>query len=173
MQACKYRVFRRTFPVKLLAALLVSGWALVWSGPQAFAQRPTLYSVSPDIWQTLGDLKWKDRPDGGLQPVFGQFVQQMAGQEITITGYLIPAELAKAGEDNIYIISALPANSCFFCGGAGAETVMEVHVKPGTYRKLRGEQATFTGTLTLNPDDDEHLPYILTDAAAKVSRWGW
>ena len=48
----------------------------------------------------------------------------LPGKEIVIKGYIIPVEGYKSHKE--FILSAFPYNMCFFCGGAGPETVMEV-----------------------------------------------
>ena len=51
---------------------------------------------------------------------------------------------------------------CFFCGGAGPETVMEVEaLEPVEYT---AEQVTLTGKLTLNDSDINRLMYLIKDA---------
>ena len=51
---------------------------------------------------------------------------------------------------------------CFFCGGAGPETVMEVYAK--TPVKFTSEAVTLRGKLELNADDVNRLIYSLTEA---------
>jgi hypothetical protein len=51
---------------------------------------------------------------------------------------------------------------CFFCGGAGPETVMDVFAtNPVEYS---AEQVTLRGKLELNATDINRLMYALTDA---------
>jgi hypothetical protein len=59
------------------------------------------------------------------------------------------------------MFSAFPLASCFFCGEAGAESVMEVSPKnPISYTK---EKIRIRGKLELNEADYLKLPYLLKD----------
>ena len=62
------------------------------------------------------------------------------------------------------MLSANPYSSCFFCGQAGPESVMEIQLLK-QYDGLRMDQViTFKGKLRLNADDIYQLNYILEDA---------
>ena len=95
-----------------------------------------------------------------LYPTFGQSVKQLEGKEVKIKGYLIPVD----EEQNIYVISAQPMAMCFFCGGAGPESIMELQLKNKKQRFKTDEVRTIKGKLALNPTDIEHLNYILKNA---------
>ena len=84
----------------------------------------------------------------------------MAGKEIEIKGYIIPVEGYKSHTE--FIFSAFPYNMCFFCGNAGAETVMEVYAKEPV--KYQTESIVIKGILELNDTDINQLMYILKDA---------
>lgn len=58
--------------------------------------------------------------------------------------------------------SAYPYNMCFFCGGAGPETVMEVTANDPV--KYSTSRITLRGKLQLNDADINKLMYQLTDA---------
>ena len=94
------------------------------------------------------------------KPLFGDDVNAIDGKEITIKGYIIPVEGYKNHSE--FIFSAFPYNMCFFCGGAGPETVMEVVSKEPV--KYTTETITLKGTLRLNSDDINRLMYALEDA---------
>ncbi|WP_200942790.1 hypothetical protein [Dyadobacter sp. Leaf189] len=54
--------------------------------------------------------------------------------------------------------------SCFFCGGAGPESIIELQFK-NKKQKFKTDAVKFVkGKLLLNPTDVEHLNYILTEA---------
>ena len=93
-------------------------------------------------------------------PVFSAQVKALSEKEITVKGYIIPVEGYKSHKE--FIFSAFPYNMCFFCGGAGPETVMEVEaLEPVEYT---AEQVTLTGKLTLNDSDINRLMYLIKDA---------
>ncbi|WP_299453002.1 hypothetical protein [uncultured Microscilla sp.] len=118
------------------------------------------------LWKILMKVTWVKKYDHKTKantyvPKFTKEIQALNGKQITIKGYLIPVDLY--GDGDFAIISALPVASCFFCGGAGPETVMEVYTK----QKIKADKSgkvTFRGRLELNPDNADHLIYILRDA---------
>lgn len=118
-----------------------------------------------NVWKTLSKITYKKEYDEFLgfkidKPVFADDVQALDGEEVIVRGYIIPTEGYKS--NNEFIFSAYPYNMCFFCGGAGPETVMEVEtVKPVEYT---AEQVVLKGKLKLNPDDINRLMYFLVEA---------
>lgn len=118
-----------------------------------------------NIWTTLSKITFKKEYDEMLGfkvdvPVFSEDVQALADQEVTIKGYIIPVEGYKSHKE--FVFSAYPYNMCFFCGGAGPETVMEVFSIEAV--KYTAEPVTLKGTLELNSSDINRLMYILKDA---------
>ena len=117
------------------------------------------------LWKTLAKITYKKEYDEFLgfkidKPVFAESVTALQNQEVTVKGYIIPVEGYKSHKE--FIFSAYPYNMCFFCGGAGPETVMEVESSvPVDYT---AEQVTLTGKLQLNADDINRLMYQLIDA---------
>lgn len=116
-------------------------------------------------WKTLSDVtfnkKWN--PSEGmfiLEPEFGGSVKQLNGKEVKITGYMIPIDI----ESNYYVLSANPYAACFFCGGAGPESVLSIKFKKVTRRFDTDERLTISGKLVLNKDNLDELNYILTEA---------
>ena len=117
-----------------------------------------------NTWKTLSKITFKKKYDEMLGfkvdvPVFSQQVKDMEGKEITIRGYIIPVEGYKS--HNEFIFSAYPYNMCFFCGGAGPETVMEVIAKEPI--EYTAEAITIRGKLETNEDDINRLLYALKD----------
>lgn len=91
-------------------------------------------------------------------PTFNEELKALEKTEITLSGYYIPLEL-----DSIFMLSALPFSSCFFCGGAGPETVAEIQMEK--IPKLSPDQfVKVTGRLRLNDSDINHMNFILEDS---------
>lgn len=116
-------------------------------------------------WKRLADVRFtrklnKELSMYFLYPTFGLSVNALQGKEISIRGYMIPVD----ENDNIYVISAKPMAACFFCGGAGPESIMELQFRKRKQRFRTDEVLTVRGRLTLNANDVDHLNYILTDA---------
>ena len=92
-------------------------------------------------------------------PIYGAEVRKLDGKEVTIEGYFLPLDFG----DKYFVLSSQPFVSCFFCGGAGPETVMEVYLS-GKMKQYKGQKVIVKGILKLNNGDLEHLTYMLKDA---------
>ena len=118
---------------------------------------------SAENWKTLGTLEYeksKDEYGEIFVPKFGDQIRKIEGKEIELSGYIIPFE--GMFEPDHLIVSSVPVASCFFCGGAGPESVAEIYLKEPV--KYTAKKVTFRGTLTLNDSDVDQLMYILKDA---------
>ena len=118
-----------------------------------------------NTWKTLGKITFKKQYDEFMGfkvdvPVFSPEVKALDGKEITIKGYIIPTEGYKSHKD--FVFSAYPYNMCYFCGGAGPETVMEVTAIEGI--KYTADPVVITGILQLNSGDVNQLIYSMTKA---------
>lgn len=94
-------------------------------------------------------------------PVFDEKIRALEGQIIEISGYIIPDTESKG---NLHVLSALPFSSCFFCGGAGPETVMDLILSKEGQKFKTDQRIKFKGKLKLNDTDFYYLNYILEDA---------
>ncbi|MBD2702855.1 DUF3299 domain-containing protein [Spirosoma sp. BT702] len=116
-------------------------------------------------WETLRDVTFKKKWYAEesvymLYPTFGPSIQKLNGKTVELTGYVLPVDL----ESNIYVLSAFPYSACFFCGGAGPESVVSLKFKKSDKKFKTDERRTFHGTLKLNADNIYELNYILADA---------
>ena len=119
-------------------------------------------------WQLLAKVEWDDRyvpeyDETVWFPDFSKEVLSLDSTLIEIRGYVIPVDV----ESGYYVLSANPFASCFFCGNAGPESVMELQFasKDNVFRT--DERLVFTGRIKLNWDDLEHCNYILQNARSK------
>lgn len=117
------------------------------------------------LWKTLSKITYKKEYDEFLgfkidKPVFSDKIHSLDGKEVTVKGFIIPVEGYKSHKE--FIFSAFPYSMCFFCGGAGPESVMEVVATEAV--EYTTEAITITGILKLNTDDVNKLMYALTDA---------
>lgn len=129
------------------------------------AQEEVAEASKENIWKTLSKITYKKEYDEFLgfkidKPVFADQIHELEGTEIVVRGYIIPVEGYKS--HNEFIFSAYPYNMCFFCGGAGPETVMEVESIDAV--EYTAEQVVLKGKLVLNADDVNRLMYLLVDA---------
>lgn len=119
---------------------------------------------SSATWNTLGKITFKKEFDAALgfkidKPIFSEEIKALSGKMVEIKGYIIPTDGYKSHTE--FILSAFPYNMCFFCGGAGPETVMEIYAK--TPIKFTSEAITIKGKLELNADDVNRLIYAMTE----------
>ena len=118
-----------------------------------------------NVWKTLSKITYKKEFDEFLGfkidiPVFADAVKELNNKEIQVKGYIIPVEGYQSHTE--FIFSAFPYNMCFFCGGAGPETVMEVEAVEVI--EYTSEQVVLKGKLQLNDADINRLMYLLVDA---------
>lgn len=124
-----------------------------------------LQAQTESLWKTLAKITYKKEYDEFLRfkidkPVFSEEIKALNGKEVTVKGFIIPVEGYKSHKE--FIFSAFPYSMCFFCGGAGPESVMEVLAsEPVEYS---AESVTLKGKLHLNSEDVNKLMYSLTDA---------
>lgn len=115
-------------------------------------------------WIDLADVTFEDKYYEEIKqylmfPKFGDRVMRLKDQKVVLPGYVIPADV----ENGIFVLSAFTLSSCFFCGAAGPESVVQLNLAEGQREFRTDEWVTFKGTLRLNSDDIDQLNYILDD----------
>ena len=124
-----------------------------------------IFSQNIITWELLKNVEFDEIWSEEFQayymvPKFSESVKEMDGKEVQIRGFIIPVDIVQ----DYYVLSANPYSSCFFCGQAGPESVMEIQMIK-KYEGLRMDQViTYKGTLKLNVDDIYQLNYVLEDA---------
>ena len=115
-----------------------------------------------NVWDLLATTTIKQGNDPFLNesidlPIFSSELKKWDGKQISLEGYIIPLNQG-VGQD-YFVLSRFPYQSCFFCGAAGPETVVEVY----SNREVRytDEKVKVTGTLELNEDDPLHLFFLV------------
>ncbi|MCB9205125.1 MAG: DUF3299 domain-containing protein [Flavobacteriales bacterium] len=130
---------------------------------QSFAQHKKI------DWAFLAKVKWEDRyfpayDETVWYPDFSKEVLALDSTLVEIEGYIIPVDV----ESGYYVLSANPFSSCFFCGNAGPESVVELQFADKLSKTFTTDEiVTFKGRLKLNWDDLEHCNYILLGAKPK------
>ncbi len=142
-------------------------WVLLCFGVFLSSSISAQDDAGVNSWKTLSKITFRKQYDElmGFKvdiPVFSDDVKALAGKEIIVKGYIIPTEGYKSHTE--FVFSAFPYNMCFFCGGAGVETVMEVEAKEPI--DFTAEAVTIKGILELNDSDINRLIYILKDVEA-------
>ncbi|MDZ4823000.1 MAG: DUF3299 domain-containing protein [Flavobacteriales bacterium] len=142
--------FKTTFTLSAILVFLVA---------ESFTTPPAPVELS---WATLQDVQFKDVYIAQLdqyywKPTFGPKVKAMEGKEVYITGYVIPVDY----DENFYVVSKFNYANCFFCGGGGPESVVDLRFAGKNRVYKTDERITFKGKLKLNTDDIYQMNYIL------------
>ncbi|KYG85391.1 hypothetical protein AWW67_15490 [Roseivirga seohaensis] len=122
------------------------------------------FAQEKNMWKTLSNVTVEKSFDEILSIDvehynFASQVKALNGKKISLEGWMIPLDELRG--ENYFVLSSLPFANCFFCGGAGPETVAEVFSKKEV--KFTEKKVRVTGVLTLNSDDPLRLMYILND----------
>lgn len=122
------------------------------------------FAQEKNMWKTLSNVTVEKSFDEILSIDvehynFAGQVKALNGKKISLEGWMIPLDELRG--ENYFVLSSLPFANCFFCGGAGPETVAEVFSKKEV--KFTEKKIRVTGVLTLNSDDPLRLMYILND----------
>ncbi len=98
------------------------------------------------------------------KPTFSDQLKEREDKKLTLEGFII--SMQEESDYSYFVLSRFPYQSCFFCGGAGPETVVEIYLT----KKINytDERVQATGTLRLNKDNPLHLFYILEDSEVKI-----
>ncbi len=117
----------------------------------------------PDMWDTFAKTKFEPKYYEKLgeylfYPTFPAELKALEGKEVSIQGYYVP--FAPDG-GNYIILSKFPMSQCFFCGGGGPESIVEVYFAKSIPKLQVDDLVTVKGKLKLNSDDMEHVNFIL------------
>ena len=119
-----------------------------WDAWNEFAKT----KFEPKYYEKLGEYLF--------YPNFPEALKAMVGKEVTVEGFYVPF----APEDGNYIIiSKFPQSQCFFCGGGGPESVVEIYFAKGDLKFQVDDLIKVKGKLSLNSEDYEHMPFILKE----------
>lgn len=126
----------------------------------------TIIAQSRLTWQQLADVsieRIEDKENFMTYNLadFGDDLLPLDSTEVYISGYLIPIDAMGL----TYALSRNPNASCFFCGGAGPETVILLRVKPENYKRYATDtRMTFSGRIQMNENDKDSFIYVLQNA---------
>jgi hypothetical protein len=126
----------------------------------------TCFAQTKDMWTEFAKTKFESKyyekiGEYLFYPNFSTELKSLEGKEITIQGFYVPF----APEDGNYIvISKYPMSQCFFCGGAGPESIAEVTFAKSPQKFQVDDLISVKGKLKLNAEDIEHVNFILKDA---------
>jgi hypothetical protein len=119
-----------------------------------------------DTWaifaKTKFDAKYNEKAgEYFLYPSFPPELKSLVGKEVSVEGYYLPIDV---DGDAYIILSKFPYSQCFFCGGAGPESIAEVFfkTKPGKFEP--DQYIRVKGKVKLNENDIDHGNFIIEDA---------
>ena len=97
-------------------------------------------------------------------PEFQEEILALEGKEITLEGYVIPLD----DDLPFTVLSYYPYAQCFFCGGAGPESIASIYFKDKQKKFKLDEYIKIKGTLVLNAEDIDQTNFIITNAVLVV-----
>jgi hypothetical protein len=123
------------------------------------------FGQKADTWNTLAKTKFEPKYSEKLAeyvfyPSFPAELKALDGKEVTIEGFYVPFG---PDDGNYIILSKYPMSQCFFCGGGGPESIVEVYVPNGKFQP--DDVLNVKGKLKLNADDPDHLTFMLQSAS--------
>jgi hypothetical protein len=119
-----------------------------------------------DSWvlfaKTKFDAKYNEKAgEYFLMPTFSEDLKALVGKDISLEGYYLPIDV----EGGAYvIISKFPYSQCFFCGGAGPESIAEVYFKETPMKFEADQYIRIKGKLKLNGGDVDHGNFMVENA---------
>jgi hypothetical protein len=141
--------------MKLLAGILLA-WLVLFLPP------------GDEGWDIFARVKFTEqaiRNEYYLVPFLDTRIKSYEGKVVSLKGYYLPMDL---DDERTIILSKNPYSMCFFCGGAGPESVAEI-IFSSKKPKLKPDQIiTVSGKVKLNARDVEHMNFLLEDATLKA-----
>jgi len=107
-------------------------------------------------WELLA-VPYSTTPDGLYEPQFPSYLDPYELQEVVLQGYLVPVDV----EGSQYALSRYAFSSCFFCGNAAPNTVVELVFKERPDALITDQFVVVRGLLVLNRKDPYRLFFIL------------
>lgn len=131
---------------------------------------PVLAQPKPDGWGLFATVQFKPKffeayNEYFLFPEFNNSIKAREGQVIELTGHYLPMDFPNR---HVVIISKFPYAACFFCGGAGPESVAEIHFHEKPPKFKADQIITVKGILQLNSTDVDHMNFILKQAVLQT-----
>lgn len=110
-------------------------------------------------WDLLA-VPYTTTPDGLYQPQFPTWLDGYKNQEVVLQGYLVPVDV----QTKQYALSRYAFSSCFFCGNAAPNTVVELVFKNQPDHLITDQFVVIKGTIVFNENDPYRLFFIIQQA---------
>ena len=136
----------------------------------AVAVPSQLMAQKKNAWSTLTLMRYErqfSEHDGigtntGGGSKFRPLIEALEGEEIEVSGYIIPLSGKKAQSHLMF--SMYPFANCFFCGNAGPETVMEVFMADNKKIEYTDDKVVLKGTFKFLGNRTDDVMFHLLDA---------
>lgn len=140
-----------------LPVVIADGSEASECGMRLIANKDTLITLD---WQTLRDVRYKRKYHAEYDeyfeyPIFGAQVKALDRKKVEVQGYIIPLG------GGAYALSKNPYAACFFCGGAGPETVIGLNFAKAPKRLKVDDFLRIRGIFRLNEENVEQFMYQL------------
>jgi hypothetical protein len=110
-------------------------------------------------WDLLA-VPYSTTPEGLYAPQFPSWLDSYKNQEVVLQGYLVPVDVATKQ----YALSRYAFSSCFFCGNAAPNTVVELVFKDQPDHLVTDQFVVIKGILVFNDSDPYRLFFIIQQA---------
>ena len=115
-------------------------------------------------WQLLSEVRYVNMVDMRTayltqKPRLSKNIRDLEDEEVEISGYILPLDVSGSA----FALSRYPYSACFFCGGAGLESVMDVWFKNPNQAFELDQYVKLRGILRLSVSG-QGLIYLLDEA---------
>src|SRR5690606_35096480 len=132
----------------LVALGLMSFTSVSSNTEMKFVNNKTVQNGTPITWAQLGQIEFikkRDNVYGAVMcTVIHPTLKNLQGKTIVAKGFIVPID------NKSYALSKNVLAQCFFCGNAGSETSMGIHLKGNTPQLKTETYVTIEGTFRYN-----------------------
>ncbi|MCS7019725.1 MAG: DUF3299 domain-containing protein [Cytophagales bacterium] len=146
----------------------VGSYQYIVKEPEALRQLGNLNDTlwhkekSATLWEVLRKVEY-EQTEAFYKARFSNELQALEGKQVSLKGFMIPLE--ENNESQHFVLSYFPYASCFFCGGGGPESVVEIFAQQPI--AFTDKPLTIRGKLQLNRDNPEKLFFAITEAVVE------
>lgn len=145
----------------MCARILITKILFIWALMVPLSHSGQQIISWDDLSRTHSTIITRGENKGLLKPMFPESVRDLDGVEVIISGYIVPVDVSGSR----YALSRFPLASCFFCGNAGPETVMELNFSSPIHHLITDTFVTVKGVFMLNDNEPHRLFFILENCS--------
>ena len=113
-----------------------------------------------ELQLTQFEIIAKGENAGLYKAKFQKSIEPFENKEVVIAGFIVPVDI----ESNTYALSLNPFTSCFFCGNAGPNTVIELSFTKKQGKFLVDQYVIIKGIFSLNRNNPNELFFKISGA---------